>query len=136
MLLSALDYLAWRGGGEYGEGMELTYRRIYSDHRRGSEYRVLVDRLWPRGVSKEDADVDLWAKDLTPTSELRSWYHEDKEARYDEFVKKYRDELEKGQADLAEFAGHDSIVLLTAVKDVETSHVPVLLDYLETRLKG
>lgn len=114
--------------------MEIIYRRIYGDERQGSEYRVLVDRLWPRGVSKEDADIDLWAKDLTPSSDLRSWFHENKDDRYDEFARRYRDELKETDFDLSELRKHSSIVLLTAVKDIETSHIPTLTKYLKKAL--
>lgn len=114
--------------------MRLTCRRIYGDERQGAEYRVFVDRLWPRGVSKEDADLDQWAKDLTPSSGLRSWFHENKDDRYDEFARRYRAELKETDFDFSELRKHTSIVLLTAVKDVETSHIPTLTKYLKKAL--
>lgn len=110
--------------------MLVTSRRIYSDKRQGKEYRVLADRLWPRGVSKEDADVDMWAKDLAPSDDLRKWFHDDRDSRYEEFAEKYRHELEDLAPDLDELRNRSEIVLLTAAKDVDHSHIPTLTDYL------
>ncbi|THA69182.1 DUF488 family protein [Streptomyces sp. A0958] len=116
---------------------EVRVRRVYDPAEDGDGTRVLVDRLWPRGVSKERAAIDRWLKDLTPSDELRSWYHEDRsETRYDSFVDRYRAEL----ADPVHAAAVDELVglvreggpvtLVTAVKDVPHSHVPVLAEHL------
>ncbi|THA32582.1 DUF488 family protein [Streptomyces sp. A1277] len=120
---------------------EVRVRRVYDPAEDGDGTRVLVDRLWPRGVSKERAAIDRWLKDLTPSDELRSWYHEDRsETRYDSFVDRYRAEL----ADPVHAAAVDELVglvreggpvtLVTAVKDVPHSHVPVLAEHLEHEL--
>ncbi|WP_406359867.1 DUF488 family protein [Streptomyces sp. NBC_01544] len=117
-------------------------RRVYDPQEDGDGTRVLVDRLWPRGVAKERARIDRWLKDLTPSNELRSWYHEDRTAtRYDDFVDRYRAEL----ADPVHTAAVDELVelvraggavtLVTAVKDVPHSHVPVLVDHVEHELR-
>lgn len=72
--------------------MEILLKRAYEKPSRGDGYRVLVDRLWPRGVKKEDLRLKLWAKDLAPSTELRQWFgHE--EQRWPEFQKRYRREL-------------------------------------------
>ncbi|MEU2022774.1 DUF488 family protein [Streptomyces sp. NPDC016469] len=121
---------------------DVRVRRVYDGVEEGDGTRVLVDRLWPRGVSKEKAAIDRWLKDLTPSDELRSWYHEDRSAtRYDTFVERYRAEL-SGPAEAAavdELAGlvreGGPVTLVTAVKDVEHSHVPVLADHLEHQLR-
>ncbi|MFF3731872.1 DUF488 domain-containing protein [Streptomyces sp. NPDC002476] len=117
-------------------------RRVYDPPEGGDGTRVLVDRLWPRGVARDRAGIDKWLKDVTPSEELRSWYHEDRTgARYDGFVDRYRAEL----ADPVHMAAVGELVdlvreggpvtLVTAVKDVPHSHVPVLVDHLEHELR-
>lgn len=96
--------------------------------------RVLVDRLWPRGVSKQDAALDDWAKDVAPSDELRRWYGHDPE-RFDEFRQRYLAELEDDDArdhlrTLASMARDHGIVLLTATREVEHSHAVVLAHVL------
>lgn len=112
-------------------------RRIYDAKGADETYRVLVDRLWPRGVSKEDAALDLWAKEVTPSSDLRSQFHDD-EIDYETFAKAYRHELEAGDAldELAETldAQDKPVTLLTAVKDIPHSHLPTLQEALEAKL--
>ncbi|MCX4674861.1 DUF488 family protein [Streptomyces sp. NBC_01433] len=117
-------------------------RRVYDPPEDGDGTRVLVDRLWPRGVSKERAAIDLWLKDITPSDELRSWYHQDRSgARYDDFVDRYRTELgdpahtEAVDRLIALVREGGPVTLVTAVKDVPASHVPVLVDHLEHALK-
>ncbi|GIG71120.1 DUF488 domain-containing protein [Phytomonospora endophytica] len=110
-------------------------RRVYDDPAFDDGVRVLVDRLWPRGLSKDRAHIDRWPKELTPSTELRRWYHEAPADRHGEFVGRYRAELDAdGLAeplrDLREAAAKGTVTLLTAVKDIEASHVPVLLDRL------
>nr|WP_202541232.1 DUF488 family protein [Streptomyces sp. SID3915] len=112
-------------------------RRVYDPPEEVDGTRVLVDRLWPRGISKERAAVDVWAKDVTPSKELRSWYHQDPEGRHDGFVDRYRTELgdpahTRAVDELAGLLGAGGpVTLVTAVKDVADSHVPVLVDHLE-----
>ncbi|MEV6767214.1 DUF488 family protein [Nocardia sp. NPDC051030] len=114
-------------------------KRVYDVPEAGDGRRVLVDRLWPRGVSKQEAAIDEWAKDVTPSNELRKWYHADPGTRRADFERKYRseltaDEAREGLARLREEAAAGPLTLVTAVKDPEHSHVPVLLDELdETR---
>ncbi|MFI6873784.1 DUF488 domain-containing protein [Streptomyces sp. NPDC050400] len=110
-------------------------RRVYDPAAPADGTRLLVDRLWPRGVSKERAHVDEWLKDIAPSKELRSWYHEDRDGRYDAFAERYRAELtEPVRADLVEhvreLAGRGTVTLVTSVKDIEHSHVPVLVRHL------
>jgi len=73
-------------------------KRVYEPPSAGDGTRILVDRLWPRGLSKERARIDLWPRDLAPSTELRKWYGHDP-ARWDEFRRRYRDEL-AGKEDL------------------------------------
>jgi uncharacterized protein YeaO (DUF488 family) len=109
-------------------------RRAYDDPGPSDGTRVLVDRLWPRGLAKDRAEVDEWPKELTPTDELRRWFHANS-GEYEEFARRYRAEL--AAPDLAEparrlreLASQGPVTLLTAVKDPSHSHVPVLLDHL------
>lgn len=110
-------------------------RRIYDDGATG--YRVLIDRLWPRGIKKADADLDEWLKDAAPTTELRRWYGHDPE-RFTEFARRYRAELRHPPASdavghLLELASTQPVVLLTATADVEHSGARVLHDHLASR---
>jgi uncharacterized protein YeaO (DUF488 family) len=116
-------------------GIEL--QRIYDALGRDGGYRVLVDRLWPRGVKKVDAAVDEWAKDVAPSDELRRWYGHD-QAKFREFAKRYRAELRHSPASdaalhLLDVARDRRVVLLTATHDVEHSGAIVLLDHLSRR---
>jgi len=105
--------------------------RVYEDlGRRRDEHRVLVDRLWPRGVRKEALDADEWAKDVAPSTELRRWYGHDPE-RFAEFSRRYRSELRTEPARaivtrLRDVAGRRRLILLTATRDVEHSGAAVL----------
>ncbi|MFJ5863231.1 DUF488 domain-containing protein [Streptomyces parvus] len=116
-------------------------RRAYDPVGDADGTRVLVDRLWPRGVSKERAAIDVWLKDVTPSDELRSWYHHDRTDRYEEFVGRYRTELDdpthteavERLVGLVRDGG--PITLITAAKDVADSHVPVLVDHLRHVMK-
>ncbi|GLY86932.1 DUF488 domain-containing protein [Actinoallomurus iriomotensis] len=107
--------------------------RIYDEVTAG-EYRVLVDRVWPRGISKDAAHLDLWLKDVAPSTELRRWYGHDPE-RYEEFRRRYEAELaDPPAADalrrLKELAADRRVVLVTATKDVPRSNAAVLASLL------
>lgn len=113
---------------------DVEIRRVYGESAAGAagrgEHRILVDRLWPRGIAKADATWEEWAKDVAPSTELRRWYGHDVE-RWDEFVTRYRAELAEGPASdalaqLEELAAAGKLVLLTATKDVEHSAAWVL----------
>ncbi|WP_326580038.1 DUF488 family protein [Actinacidiphila glaucinigra] len=112
------------------------YRRIYEDASAQEGKRVLVDRLWPRGVSKERAHLDEWLRDVAPSSDLRQWYHHDTE-RFPEFRDRYITELEDADhrpavEHLRDLAAHDRVTLLTATKDVDHSEAAVLADWLDS----
>jgi uncharacterized protein YeaO (DUF488 family) len=110
--------------------------RVYEDEQ-GRGYRVLVDRLWPRGISKQKAAVDEWAKDVAPSDQLRKWYGHEPD-KFAEFTRRYRDELtaspgKEALARLRAMSKHQPIVLLTATRDVEHSGAVVLLSALAGR---
>lgn len=107
-------------------------KRIYDDPEPTDGYRVLIDRLWPRGVSKEKAHLDEWCKEVAPTSELRTWFGHKPEL-FAEFSQRYRAELESsGAADdlKRRLADRPTVTLLIAARDVAHDHGPVLLDVL------
>lgn len=112
--------------------MNIQLHRIY-DERKPQGYRVLVDRLWPRGISKDDAELDSHWKDLAPSDGLRKWFDHDPD-RWAEFRKKYLHELsqnkETAKEHLKEFS-HESLVLLYGAKDTEHTHARILKEYLE-----
>jgi uncharacterized protein YeaO (DUF488 family) len=115
-------------------------RRVYEQHDDDGTYRVLVDRLWPRGVAKEEAPVDEWAKDLAPSTELRRWYGHDP-SKFEEFARRYGDELTQPQAAdavarLRGTAKHNRVALVTATRDVEHSGAAVLISILADRTAG
>jgi len=109
--------------------------RIYEDPgRSGSERRILVDRLWPRGVRRDAVDMDEWAKEVAPSSELRKWYGHTPE-RFAEFARRYREELAREPAatavdELRRASKHTPLVLLTATRAVERSGAEVLREAL------
>lgn len=117
--------------------MEVAVGRVYDPTLPGT-LRVLVDRLWPRGIRKEAARWDLWLKEVAPSASLRAWYHVNRAAT-DEFRRRYFSELETpgpGAAlqHLAALARQQPVVLLTATREVAHSQVPVLRDALLARL--
>ncbi len=114
---------------------EFKIKRIYDEASDDDGYRVLVDRLWPRGISKKTAKLDEWSKEIGPSPELRKWFNH-QETRFDEFARLYRKEL-KGKEDilndLRQRAKNDPVSLLYAAKNTEINHAVVLKDVL---LKG
>lgn len=111
-------------------------RRIYDPVEKDGGKRVLIDRLWPRGISKERAHLDDWAKDVAPSTELRNWFHADPDKRFPEFAERYDAELagpaqQDAIAGLREAAAHGPVTLLTSVKDPDDSYLSVLLKRLE-----
>lgn len=122
------------GMGEKFPASALRVRRVYEPPEPADGARVLVDRLWPRGLSKADAQLAEWCKDVAPSSELRRWFHHEG-PRFAEFAERYREELaqEAVQAaleGLRERAAQGPLTLLTATKDVSVSHVNVLVEVL------
>lgn len=114
--------------------MHITVKRIYDPPADADSSRVLVDRLWPRGVSKTDAALDRWEKELAPSDELRQWYDHDSK-KFDTFAKRYRKELAANtqavEQLLDEIDKRKRLTLLTATKDVDISHAAVLATWLE-----
>ena len=108
----------------------LKIKRAYDKKETGDGKRILIDRLWPRGLSKADAKIDQWLKDLAPSTELRKWFGHDP-AKWIEFKKRYLAELsEPGKQALLEnisqMARRNNITLIYSAKDTEHSDVKVL----------
>lgn len=115
--------------------MEIRLKRVYDEPAPDDGFRVLVDRLWPRGLSKERADLDLWAKDVAPSTELRTAFHHDGMA-WPAFETAYRAELAGPthtalDALRAELAPHSVVTLLHAVHDDAHNHALLLREALE-----
>ncbi|WP_217242742.1 DUF488 domain-containing protein [Streptomyces sp. AC555_RSS877] len=115
--------------------MSVRVRRVYEPPEPEDGVRVLVDRLWPRGLSKDAARVDEWPKALTPSTELRRWYHAG-EGSYEEFGRRYEAELAAPEAiELLDrvrgLAAKGAVTLLTAAKSPEQSHAAVLARLLQ-----
>jgi uncharacterized protein YeaO (DUF488 family) len=115
---------------------EVSVVRVYDDPDAvPGAARVLVDRVWPRGVSKEAARLDLWLKDVAPSTELRRWFGHDP-ARFEEFRRRYAAELAapptaEAFARLRDLTGGRRVALVTATKDVPHSHATVLAGLLD-----
>ena len=108
-------------------------KRIYEKPENADGFRVLVDRLWPRGISKERARLDLWLKDVAPSTELRKWFSHDPK-KWTEFKKRYRRELSKNPAfeELRSAAKkHKCVTLLFGAKDEERNEAAVLKEDIE-----
>lgn len=117
---------------------EIRLERAYDDPAPGGGPRVLVDRLWPRGVAKEDADLALWLRSVAPTDELRQWFDHDPE-RWDGFRERYRAELEDRQEELRrleELARQGPVTLVYAAKDERRNNAVVLRQVLRERMTG
>ena len=105
--------------------------RVYDDVSSGEGQRVLVDRVWPRGIRKEDPRVGIWCKEVAPSKDLREWYQHRAE-RYDEFASRYEAELDDGTVleELRKLARRGPVTLVTATRAVDISQAAVLAKLL------
>ena len=114
--------------------MKTQIKRVYDEPSEQDGTRVLVDRLWPRGLTKDDAALDLWAKDLAPSTDLRKWFNHDPD-RFKQFTERYRRELSENRsavdAFLAQIDRRKRLTLLYAAKDPGINHAVVLKDFLD-----
>lgn len=111
----------------------ITIKRVYEEPQKKDGHRVLVDRIWPRGLTKEKAAVDEWAKNLAPTTELRKWFGHKPEL-WTDFKKKYTAELKKNEAVKVFLLEHKHLKKMTLVygaKDEEHNQAVVLKEFLE-----
>ena len=120
--------------GRVGTSGKVRVARVYDDVSPDDGQRVLVDRVWPRGVRKDDPRVGIWRKDVAPSKELREWYHHRAE-RFDEFASRYQAELRDSPAleELRALAKHGVVTLVTATREVDISQAAVLSNVLKSR---
>ncbi len=121
-----------------GRVADIRTKRVYDPPDKDDGTRVLVDRLWPRGVRKENAALTLWLKEIAPTSELRKWFGHDP-ARWTEFSRRYRAELahnDEAVARLADLSKLGPVTLLYAAHDAAHNHALMLAGYLRDYLKA
>jgi uncharacterized protein YeaO (DUF488 family) len=118
--------------------MEIRIRRAYDPPSRGDGFRVLVDRVWPRGVSKQDLQLDQWAKEIAPSTRLRQWFGHDPE-RWQKFQERYFAELEKRSEAVGELVKRGRsgrITLVYGARDPEHNQAVALQTYLRARAAG
>lgn len=118
--------------------MTIDLKRAYDPPATGDGRRILVDRVWPRGIAKDDLRIDAWLKDLAPSTELRKWFGHDP-AKWDEFRKRYARELEQRSEtleELVEKARAGRVTLIFSAKDTEHNNAVALRENLERRLKS
>lgn len=123
----------------FGVANRIRIKRAYAPRGEAEGYRVLVDRLWPRGISKEELAPDAWMRELAPSDELRKWFAHDP-SRFPEFQKRYREELKSDEAraalrELVSRAKAGPLTLLYAAKDEEHNNAVVLESLITQRLR-
>lgn len=112
---------------------KIEVKRVYDAYDKKDGVRILVDHMWPRNITKIKAHVDMWEKEITPSRELISWFHDDKENRFKKFEKKYNTYLKEKKDIIHNLKKENkNITLITAVKDIEHSHIPTLLHFFNT----
>ena len=127
-------YISYKGG------VMLAIKRIYENPSNEDGYRILVDRLWPRGISKDRAKLYKWAKEITPSTELREKFGH-MEDKFDWFKKEYVKELGKNPEtknfirEVKTLLSKDNVTFLYAAKDPKTNHAVVLKNYIGKKLK-
>lgn len=118
--------------------MSIAVKRVYEPAAKSDGYRVLVDRVWPRGLKKEDAALDVWAKDLAPSTALRKWFGHDP-ARWEGFRHRYAGELDSRASfwqPLAVQAERHRVTLVYSARDEEHNQAVALKMYLDARIKA
>jgi uncharacterized protein YeaO (DUF488 family) len=114
--------------------LDVRIKRVYDPAERGDGYRILIDRLWPRGVSRERARLDEWARDLAPSDGLRKWFNHDPK-RFPEFRQRYREEL-RGHIDriddLRVRASHGPVTIVYGARDTEHNDAVVVAELVRT----
>ncbi len=114
--------------------VDIFVKRVYEEPKKGDGARVLVDKMWPRGVRKDDLVMDAWYKDIAPSTELRNWFQH-KVGKWPEFRRRYLDELKENRAlaeGLLREQKHGKLTLLYGARDQSHNHALVLRDYLHT----
>lgn len=118
--------------------MGVQLKRAYEQPSKTDGQRILVDRLWPRGLSKDSAQIDLWLKSIAPSTELRKWFNHDPD-RWDVFKTRYLEELQKNRADtdrLVDFIGAQPATLVYGAKNERMNNAMVLKEFLDSLYQG
>lgn len=117
--------------------MAIFLKRAYEEVQEDDGFRILVDRLWPRGLSKDVAKIDLWMKEIAPSTTLRKWFAHDP-LKWDKFKESYIKELDNNANTVNEFLNlvkqHDKITLIYGAKDTKHSQAKILKEYIEQKL--
>ncbi|WP_274362010.1 DUF488 domain-containing protein [Paenibacillus thermotolerans] len=119
----------------------INVKRIYEDAESGDGARILVDRIWPRGISKEKARLTAWMKEIAPSTELRTWFHHTAEGmpdRFEAFKERYMVELSDAEHQealqrLRDLAARETVTLLYAARNEQLNHATILKQYLENQ---
>lgn len=117
--------------------MKIQVKRVYEAAGSGDGKRILIDRLWPRGLSRAKAEVDVWMKEIAPSTELRRWYGHDVE-KWAEFKKRYHAELDKNSGAVGELISHveeDGVTLIFGSREERLNNAFALKEYLESRAR-
>ena len=119
--------------------IQIAVKRIYENTSPADGFRVLIDRIWPRGMSKEHAALDLWLKEIAPTTELRQWFHhqERTQANWQAFCQRYREELKNNPQVVQVLLQHCTegvVTLLYSASDTEHNQAVVLKEYLSEQI--
>lgn len=117
--------------------MKILMKRTYEEADKSDGFRILADRLWPRGIKKENAHIDLWAKEISPSTDLRKSYHS-YEIDFKEFSKEYLKELKENpqiKDFLKSLKEYKTVTFLTSAKEIEVSALPVLKNFIEDNNK-
>lgn len=115
--------------------MQAQIKRVYEEPSEDDGKRILIDRLWPRGLTKEKAKIDVWLKDIAPSTQLRQWFGHDPQ-KWREFKRRYQGELEKNMtivSQLVELLKKGNVTLVYGAKDKEHNDAVVLKEYLEKK---
>lgn len=116
---------------------QIKLKRVYEAFDSGDGFRVLADRLWPRGIKKEELHYDLWCKEITPSNQLRKWVHEAPSDRWQQFSEMYRKELDNSittKEFISQIKQYNTVTLLYASKNADQNHAQILKAYLEEKL--
>jgi uncharacterized protein YeaO (DUF488 family) len=115
--------------------MKLKIKRVYEDPEDSDGFRILVDRIWPRGLAKEKAGIDLWLKEIAPSTELRKWFGHDPK-KWDDFKKKYEEEMDEKQEELSiikQQIKKGSVTLVYGAKDELHNQAEVIFEKLKRK---
>lgn len=114
--------------------IKIKIKRAYDEPAAGDGYRVLVDRLWPRGKTKESLKIDAWLKDIAPSTELRNWFEHDRQ-KWIEFKKRYFDELKNKKEMIEKIREHSIVTLVYSAKEEQFNNAEALKEYIENYSK-